>query len=53
VADAVAVDRLAAGDHACLTYSDPDERLDVLGLVGTVLDAYGLPGTPRIRVRAT
>ena len=24
------VDRLAPGDHACLTFSDPEERLDIL-----------------------
>ncbi|MEV4705510.1 MEDS domain-containing protein [Actinoplanes sp. NPDC049316] len=24
------VDRLASGDHACLTFSDPEERLDIL-----------------------
>jgi anti-anti-sigma regulatory factor len=27
---ATPVDRLEPGDHACLTYSDPDERLDIL-----------------------
>jgi anti-anti-sigma regulatory factor len=30
VASAVPVDRLVPGDHACLTFSDPDERLDIL-----------------------
>jgi MEDS: MEthanogen/methylotroph, DcmR Sensory domain len=28
--DAVTVDALHVGDHACLTFSDPDERLDIL-----------------------
>ncbi|NUT34698.1 MAG: hypothetical protein HOV79_16685 [Hamadaea sp.] len=28
--DAVTVDALHSGDHACLTFSDPDERLDLL-----------------------
>ncbi|MCA2212915.1 MEDS domain-containing protein [Jidongwangia harbinensis] len=33
------VDRLRPGDHACLTYSDPEERLDILaGFVATGLD---------------
>ncbi|MEU4424272.1 MEDS domain-containing protein [Actinoplanes sp. NPDC024001] len=27
---AVSVDRLQPGDHACLTYTDPEERLDLL-----------------------
>jgi hypothetical protein len=27
---AIAVDRLEPGDHACLTFSDPEERLDML-----------------------
>ncbi|OJF15538.1 MEDS domain-containing protein [Couchioplanes caeruleus] len=27
---ATPVDRLRPGDHACLTFSDPDERLDIL-----------------------
>jgi hypothetical protein len=26
---ATPVDRLEPGDHACLTFSDPDERLDI------------------------
>jgi hypothetical protein len=30
MACAVSVDRLEAGDHACLTYSDAEERLDIL-----------------------
>jgi ABC-type transporter Mla MlaB component len=30
MADAVAVDELHLGDHACLTFSDPQERLDLL-----------------------
>jgi ABC-type transporter Mla MlaB component len=30
VADAVTVDQLAAGDHACLTFTDADERLDLV-----------------------
>jgi hypothetical protein len=30
MADASTVDRLDAGDHACLTFSDSDERLDLL-----------------------
>lgn len=30
MADAVTVDQLAAGDHACLTFTDPDERLDLV-----------------------
>jgi hypothetical protein len=25
-----AVDALGPGDHACLTFSDPDERLDIV-----------------------
>ncbi|GIH02093.1 hypothetical protein Rhe02_01600 [Rhizocola hellebori] len=28
--EAVAVHQLAGGDHACLTFSDPDERLDLV-----------------------
>ncbi|GAA3336553.1 hypothetical protein GCM10020358_29740 [Amorphoplanes nipponensis] len=28
--DAVTVDAVAAGDHVCLTFSDPDERLDIV-----------------------
>jgi anti-anti-sigma factor len=33
------VDRLRPGDHACLTYSDPEERLDILAaFVATGLD---------------
>jgi anti-anti-sigma factor len=30
MAMATPVDRLDPGDHACLTYSDPEERLDIL-----------------------
>ncbi|MEV6599183.1 MEDS domain-containing protein [Actinoplanes sp. NPDC051346] len=30
MAPTTAVDRLQPGDHACLTFSDPDERLDIL-----------------------
>jgi anti-anti-sigma regulatory factor len=30
MADAVTVDQLANGDHACLTFTDPDERLDLV-----------------------
>jgi anti-anti-sigma regulatory factor len=30
VADAVTVDQLAGGDHACLTFTDTDERLDLI-----------------------
>jgi anti-anti-sigma regulatory factor len=30
MADAVTVDELSAGDHACLTFTDPDERLDLV-----------------------
>jgi MEDS: MEthanogen/methylotroph, DcmR Sensory domain len=30
MADAVAVDELGPGDHACLTFSDPQERLDLV-----------------------
>ncbi len=30
MADAVTVDQLAAGDHACLTFTDADERLDLV-----------------------
>jgi anti-anti-sigma regulatory factor len=30
VATATPVERLAPGDHACLTFSDPEERLDLL-----------------------
>lgn len=30
MADAVAVDQLGPGDHACLTFSDPQERLDLV-----------------------
>lgn len=30
MATAIPVDRLSPGDHACLTYSDPEERLDIL-----------------------
>ncbi len=30
MAATTAVDGLAPGDHACLTFSDPDERLDIL-----------------------
>jgi hypothetical protein len=30
MADAVTVDDLDVGDHVCLTFSDPDERLDLL-----------------------
>jgi anti-anti-sigma regulatory factor len=30
MATAIPVDRLEPGDHACLTYSDPEERLDIL-----------------------
>ena len=29
MAKATPVDRLDPGDHACLTYSDPEERLDI------------------------
>jgi anti-anti-sigma regulatory factor len=28
--DAVTVDAIADGDHVCLTFSDPDERLDII-----------------------
>ncbi|MFC7761390.1 MEDS domain-containing protein [Catellatospora bangladeshensis] len=30
MADAVTVDELHPGDHACLTFTDPDERLDLV-----------------------
>jgi len=30
MSDAVTVDAVAAGDHVCLTFSDPDERLDIV-----------------------
>ena len=30
MADAIAVNELSAGDHACLTFTDPDERLDLV-----------------------
>lgn len=30
MASAIPVDRLTPGDHACLTFSDPEERLDIL-----------------------
>jgi hypothetical protein len=30
MADTATVDRLDAGDHACLTFSDPEERLDLV-----------------------
>lgn len=30
MADTATVDRLAAGDHACLTFSDADERMDLV-----------------------
>ncbi len=30
MATAIPVDRLAPGDHACLTFTDPEERLDIL-----------------------
>ena len=30
MATATSVEALAAGDHACLTFSDPDERLDLV-----------------------
>ncbi len=30
MATAASVDSLAPGDHACLTFSDPDERLDIV-----------------------
>jgi anti-anti-sigma regulatory factor len=30
MADAVAVDKITVGDHACLTFTDPDERLDLV-----------------------
>jgi hypothetical protein len=30
MATATSVDALAPGDHACLTFSDPDERLDIV-----------------------
>jgi anti-anti-sigma factor len=30
MAAAIPVNRLEPGDHACLTYSDPEERLDIL-----------------------
>jgi hypothetical protein len=30
MATATPVDRLGPGDHACLTFSDPEERLDIL-----------------------
>ncbi|HZM77873.1 MAG TPA: MEDS domain-containing protein [Candidatus Limnocylindrales bacterium] len=30
MADAIVVSELAAGDHACLTFTDPDERLDLV-----------------------
>jgi hypothetical protein len=28
--DAVTVDAVTVGDHVCLTFSDPDERLDIV-----------------------
>lgn len=30
MADAVRVDELSVGDHACLTFTDPDERIDLV-----------------------
>jgi len=30
MADAVTVDKIVGGDHACLTFTDPDERLDLV-----------------------
>jgi hypothetical protein len=30
MADAATVDAVSAGDHACLTFTDPEERLDLL-----------------------
>jgi anti-anti-sigma factor len=30
MADAVTVDQLTTGDHACLTFTDPEERLDLV-----------------------
>src|SRR5258705_12342969 len=30
MATATSVEALAPGDHACLTFSDPDERLDIV-----------------------
>jgi hypothetical protein len=30
MASVIPVDRLDAGDHACLTFSDPEERFDIL-----------------------
>jgi anti-anti-sigma regulatory factor len=30
MADAIAVSELGMGDHACLTFTDPDERLDLV-----------------------
>jgi anti-anti-sigma regulatory factor len=30
MADAIEVSELGAGDHACLTFTDPDERLDLV-----------------------
>jgi len=30
MSDAVTVDAIADGDHVCLTFSDPDERLDII-----------------------
>lgn len=39
MATAIPVDRLNPGDHACLTFSDPEERLDILaGFVASGLD---------------
>ncbi|GAA2496694.1 MEDS domain-containing protein [Winogradskya humida] len=35
------VDRLAPGDHACLTYSDTEERLDILAAFITAARARG------------
>lgn len=37
----VTVDRLQPGDHACLTFSDPEERLDLLASFVTAGLAYG------------
>jgi anti-anti-sigma regulatory factor len=30
MSDAITVDEIADGDHVCLTFSDPDERLDII-----------------------
>ncbi|GID30443.1 MEDS domain-containing protein [Paractinoplanes brasiliensis] len=40
MAEAITVDQLAAGTHACLTFTDQDERFDLLAaFVGEGLDA--------------